>query len=164
MSLITTKPTIYLVNLTMKDYLRQKSKYLPLIAKWVTEHGGLPRDIIPFSIEFEEKIFKMRGEPEALAKFLEESKVKSRLEKIVTEGLSPLHFLSPAHSYCHSTTCHLNPKTRKESKAETLMYLFPNRVHQARLAILLHRGREGDPLLDHPPRMPRTPSRRRHPR
>lgn len=89
MSLITTKPTIYLVNLTMKDYLRQKSKYLPLIAKWVTTHGGLPRDIIPFSVEFEEKVYKMKkeGEEEELKKFLEESKVKSRLEKIVTEGL-----------------------------------------------------------------------------
>lgn len=72
----------------MKDYLRQKSKYLPLIAKWVTTHGGLPRDIIPFSVEFEEKVFKMKNDPEALAAFLAESKVKSRLEKIVTEGAS----------------------------------------------------------------------------
>lgn len=78
----------------MKDYLRQKSKYLPLIAKWVTTHGGLPRDIIPFSVEFEEKVFKMKDDKEALAKFLEESKVKSRLEKIVTEGASPLSPLS----------------------------------------------------------------------
>lgn len=89
MSLITTKPTIYLVNLTMKDYLRQKSKYLPLIAKWVTSHGGLPRDIIPFSVEFEEKVYKFKkeGDEAGLKAFLEESKVKSRLEKIVTEGM-----------------------------------------------------------------------------
>ena len=88
MSLITTKPTLYLVNLTMKDYLRQKSKYLPLIAKWVTTHGGLPRDIIPFSVEFEEKVYGMKknGDKEGLAGFLAESKVKSRLEKIVAEG------------------------------------------------------------------------------
>ena len=88
MSLITTKPTLYLVNLTMKDYLRQKSKYLPLIAKWVTTHGGLPRDIIPFSVEFEEKVYGMKknDDKEELARFLEESKVKSRLEKIVAEG------------------------------------------------------------------------------
>ena len=86
MQLITTKPTIYLVNLTMKDYLRQKSKYLPPIAKWVTEHGGLPRDIIPFSIEFEEKLSSLREDPANLEEFLKESKVKSRLEKIITEG------------------------------------------------------------------------------
>jgi obg-like ATPase 1 len=88
MQLITTKPTIYLVNLTMKDYLRQKSKYLPLIAKWVTSHGGLPRDIIPFSIEYEEKLYSLREDTEKLEGFLLESKVKSRLEKIVTEGIS----------------------------------------------------------------------------
>jgi len=86
MQLITTKPVIYLVNLTMKDYLRQKSKYLPLIAKWVTEHGGLPRDIIPFSVEFEEKIHSFKDDPSALEAFLKENKVKSRLEKIITEG------------------------------------------------------------------------------
>ncbi|TVY84957.1 Obg-like ATPase [Lachnellula suecica] len=90
MQLITTKPVIYLVNLTMKDYLRQKSKYLPLIAKWVTEHGGLPRDIIPFSVEFEEKVYSFKGDPSGLATFLKESKVKSRLEKIITEGFTKL--------------------------------------------------------------------------
>lgn len=88
--LITTKPTIYLVNLTMKDYLRQKSKYLPLIAKWVTEHGGVPRDIVPFSIEFEEKLYSMKDDPAAQAEFLKESKVKSKLDKIITEGFTKL--------------------------------------------------------------------------
>jgi obg-like ATPase 1 len=70
----------------MKDYLRQKSKYLPPIATWVTTHGGLPRDIIPFSIEFEEKVYSLRSDPATLSTFLAESKVKSRLEKIITEG------------------------------------------------------------------------------
>ncbi|PMD61554.1 uncharacterized protein K444DRAFT_652245 [Hyaloscypha bicolor E] len=69
MSLITTKPTIYLVNLTMKDYLRQKSKYLPSIAAW-----------------FEEKAYSLRNDPDALKTFLGEGKVKSRLKKIITEG------------------------------------------------------------------------------
>lgn len=88
--LITTKPVIYLVNLTMKDYLRQKSKYLPQIAKWVTEHGGTPRDIIPFSIEFEEKLDKLSEDPAKKAEFLEECKVKSKLDKIITEGFDKL--------------------------------------------------------------------------
>lgn len=88
--LITTKPVIYLVNLTMKDYLRQKSKYLPQIAKWVTEHGGTPKDIIPFSIEFEEKLDKLSEDPAKQAEFLEECKVKSKLDKIVTEGFDKL--------------------------------------------------------------------------
>ncbi|KAH8793339.1 P-loop containing nucleoside triphosphate hydrolase protein [Hyaloscypha finlandica] len=90
MSLITTKPIIYLVNLTMKDYLRQKSKYLPPIAAWVTSHGGVPRDVIPFSIEFEEKAYSLRNDHDALKTFLGEGKVKSRLEKIITEGFTKL--------------------------------------------------------------------------
>ncbi|POS73697.1 GTP-binding protein YchF [Diaporthe helianthi] len=88
--LITTKPVIYLVNLTMKDYLRQKSKYLPQIAKWVTEHGGTPKDIIPFSVEFEEKLDKLSEDPAKQAEFLQECKVKSKLDKIVTEGFDKL--------------------------------------------------------------------------
>ncbi|TVY37956.1 Obg-like ATPase [Lachnellula occidentalis] len=90
MSLITTKPVIYLVNLTMKDYIRQKSKYLPHIAKWVTEHGGLPRDVIPFSVEFEEKIHSFKDDPAGLEAFMKDIKVKSRLEKIITEGFTKL--------------------------------------------------------------------------
>jgi ribosome-binding ATPase YchF (GTP1/OBG family) len=68
--LITTKPVIYLVNLSMKDYIRQKNKYLPLIAKWVKEHGGQGTDVIPFSVEFEEKVWSLREDPEQLETFI----------------------------------------------------------------------------------------------
>ncbi|KAF2812262.1 uncharacterized protein BDZ99DRAFT_263678 [Mytilinidion resinicola] len=88
--LITTKPVLYLVNLSMKDYLRQKNKYLPSIAKWVTEHGGQPADVIPFSVEYEQKVWNLREDPEALAAFHAENKVKSRISKIVTQGFTRL--------------------------------------------------------------------------
>jgi obg-like ATPase 1 len=74
----------------MKDYLRQKNKYLPSIAKWVSEHGGQPTDIIPFSVEFEEKVWSMRDDPEQLAEFYKDVKVMSRIPKIVTEGFTKL--------------------------------------------------------------------------
>lgn len=74
----------------MKDYLRQKNKYLPSIMKWVTEHGGAPTDVIPFSVEFEEKVWSLRDEPEQLAEFYKDSKFKSRVSKIVTEGFTKL--------------------------------------------------------------------------
>jgi obg-like ATPase 1 len=74
----------------MKDYLRQKNKYLPSIAKWVAEHGGQPSDIIPFSVEFEEKVWSLRDDPEQLAEFYKDIKVKSRISKIVTEGFTKL--------------------------------------------------------------------------
>lgn len=88
MQLITTKPVIYLVNLSMKDYMRQKNKYLPLIAKWVKEHGGQGSgDVIPFSVEFEEKVWSLREDKDAQEAFLAEAKVPSRIPKIVTAGL-----------------------------------------------------------------------------
>jgi obg-like ATPase 1 len=49
---------------------------------------GPPRDIVPLSIEFEEKVYSLRNDPDALKAFFGESKVKSRLEKIITEGIS----------------------------------------------------------------------------
>jgi obg-like ATPase 1 len=83
----------------MGDYLRQKSKYLSPIAAWVTTHGGLPRDIITFSIEFEETLYSLRSDPAALSSFLGESKVKIKLTKIITEGMSSISSLYPSYSY-----------------------------------------------------------------
>ena len=88
--LITTKPVIYLINLTMKDYIRQKCKYLPKIAEWVKAHGGQGSDIIPFSVEFEEKLWSLKDDKPALDAFMADIKVQSRLGKITTEGMSPI--------------------------------------------------------------------------
>ncbi|KIM92568.1 hypothetical protein OIDMADRAFT_86493, partial [Oidiodendron maius Zn] len=88
--LITTKPVIYLINLTMKDYLRQKIKYLSKIAEWVMAHGGQCTDIIPFSVGFEEKLWSLRDNKPARDAFMAEIKVQSRLGKITTEGFTKL--------------------------------------------------------------------------
>jgi ribosome-binding ATPase YchF (GTP1/OBG family) len=65
-------------------------EHLPAIAKWVTEHGGQPGDVIPFSVEYEQKVWGMREDPDAQAAFLKESKVPSRIGKIVTSGFARL--------------------------------------------------------------------------
>jgi obg-like ATPase 1 len=79
--LLTAKPVVYLVNLSEKDYLRQKNKHLPKIAEWVKEHAtGDP--IIPLSICFEERLTRFDTEAEAE----EECKklgTKSALPKII---------------------------------------------------------------------------------
>ncbi|RAO65448.1 uncharacterized protein BHQ10_001460 [Talaromyces amestolkiae] len=79
--LLTAKPVVYLVNLSEKDYLRQKNKHLPKIAEWVKEHAtGDP--IIPLSICFEERLTRFETEAEAD----EECKklgTKSALPKII---------------------------------------------------------------------------------
>ena len=54
-ALITTKPIVYLVNLSKKNFLRKASKWLPKIADWVKEHGG--GTVIPFSVEYEQELF-----------------------------------------------------------------------------------------------------------
>ena len=73
---------MYLVNLSEKDYIRQKNKHLPKIAEWVKEHAtGDP--IIPISVSLEDRLTRFETEAEAE----EECKklgTKSALPKIVT--------------------------------------------------------------------------------
>ena len=67
--LITTKPIIYLVNLTKKDFIRKKNKWLVKIHTWIKEHGG--GMMIPFSVEFEEELWGLREDEEAQRAFLD---------------------------------------------------------------------------------------------
>nr|ANM86488.1 GTP-binding protein [Cladonia uncialis subsp. uncialis]AUW31343.1 GTP-binding protein [Cladonia uncialis subsp. uncialis] len=80
--LLTAKPVVYLVNLSEKDYIRQKNKHLPKIAEWVKTHA--PGDpILPLSVAFEERLTQFETEAEAL----EECKklgTKSALPKVIT--------------------------------------------------------------------------------
>lgn len=73
---------MYLVNLSEKDYIRQKNKHLPKVAEWIkTNATGDP--IIPISICFEERLTRFETDAEAD----EECKklgVKSALPKVVT--------------------------------------------------------------------------------
>ncbi len=62
--LLTAKPVVYLVNLSEKDYIRQKNKHLPKIAEWCKEHSaGDP--IIPLSVSFEERLTTFGDDKEA---------------------------------------------------------------------------------------------------
>jgi hypothetical protein len=57
-NLLTSKPVIYLVNMSATDYIRKKNKWLPKIHGWIQEHGG--GVMIPFSVEFESKLWDLR--------------------------------------------------------------------------------------------------------
>jgi obg-like ATPase 1 len=79
--LLSAKPVVFLVNLSEKDYIRQKNKHLPKIAAWVKENAtGDP--IIPVSVSLEERLGAM--EDAEAAKELENIGTKSALPKIVT--------------------------------------------------------------------------------
>jgi len=60
--MITTKPQIYVVNLSQKNFIRKGSKWLPKINQWVKEHGG--GQIIPVSCEFEVALFDLKDNKE----------------------------------------------------------------------------------------------------
>ncbi|TPX55643.1 threonine---tRNA ligase [Powellomyces hirtus] len=83
MAFITTKPVIYLVNLTAADYIRRKNKWLGKIAAWVAAHGG--GQIIPFSIEHEQAIWDAKKSGTA------PPEGASVLPKIITTGYSSLN-------------------------------------------------------------------------
>lgn len=79
--LLSAKPVVYLVNLSEKDYIRQKNKHLPKIAEWIKEHAaGDP--IIPLSISFEERLTRFETDAEAEEECKKLS-TKSALPKII---------------------------------------------------------------------------------
>ncbi|XP_076265804.1 obg-like ATPase 1 [Rhynchophorus ferrugineus] len=86
---LTSKPCIYLVNLSEKDYIKKKNKWLIKIKEWVDKNdpGSL---IIPFSGAFEQKLVEEYEDPEARSKFLEEHKTTSALDKIIVQGYKAL--------------------------------------------------------------------------
>lgn len=61
MFLLTAKPSIYLINLSERDYIRKKNKHLLKIKEWVDKYS--PGDlIIPFSVCLEERLSHMSEE------------------------------------------------------------------------------------------------------
>lgn len=76
-----------MVNLSEKDYVRKKNKWLPKIKQWIdTNNSGDP--LIPFSVSFEERLASLGAED----KKAEEEKVgaSSALPKITHAGYACL--------------------------------------------------------------------------
>ena len=87
--LLTSKPVIYLVNLTEKDYARKKNKWLAKIHAWVMEHGGWT--IIPFSGAFE---CELQDVPEdEKAQFQKDKEMTTILPKIIKTAFSTIHLI-----------------------------------------------------------------------
>mmetsp|Transcript_28812 Transcript_28812/g.42533 ORF Transcript_28812/g.42533 Transcript_28812/m.42533 type:complete len:429 (+) Transcript_28812:112-1398(+) len=100
--LITTKPQVYIVNMTQKNFVRKGSKWLPKIGEWVKAHGG--GQIIPMSCEFEQNFTDLKDDKAAQKAFLEElseeakklglkgpqADVKSVIPRIIRSGRAAL--------------------------------------------------------------------------
>ncbi|KAJ3734196.1 P-loop containing nucleoside triphosphate hydrolase protein [Lentinula guzmanii] len=90
LQLLTAKPVTYLVNLSEKDYIRKKNKWLPKIKAWIdTNNPGDP--LIPFSVALEERLATMSDEE----KIEEQKKVgaQSALPKITHAGYASLELI-----------------------------------------------------------------------
>uniref|UniRef100_A0AAQ5ZRA0 Obg-like ATPase 1 n=1 Tax=Amphiprion ocellaris TaxID=80972 RepID=A0AAQ5ZRA0_AMPOC len=84
---LTSKPMIYLVNLSEKDYIRRKNKWLVKIKEWVDSHdpGAL---VIPFSGGLESQL--QDSSEEEKQKYCTEHKTQSALSKIIKAGYAAL--------------------------------------------------------------------------
>jgi obg-like ATPase 1 len=73
---------VYLVNLSEKDYIRKKNKYLPPLFEWIKKHSeGSP--ILPISACFEERLALM-GDDAAAAEECKKLGTQSGLPKVIT--------------------------------------------------------------------------------
>ncbi|KAF2461084.1 GTP-binding protein-like protein YchF [Lineolata rhizophorae] len=89
--LLTSKPVVYLVNLSERDYIRQKNKHLPKIAEWIKENAtGDP--VIPISVQMEERLAVM---PDTEAEEeLKKLGTKSSLPKVILTMRKALGLIS----------------------------------------------------------------------
>merc|ERR1712032_1034863 len=78
---ITAKSMIYLVNLSEKDFLRKKNKWLPKIKEYIDKNDP-GATVIPFSGTFEQKLMDFETD--------DETKCTSILDKIVVQGYKAL--------------------------------------------------------------------------
>jgi len=90
MRLLTSKPALYLVNLSEEDYIRKKNKWLAKIKGWVDAHGGGP--IIPVSVAFEQALVE-KDSDEARDAYEAEKGATSSIPKIAKQGYQHLQLI-----------------------------------------------------------------------
>lgn len=91
--LFTTKPVVYLVNISKTDFESKKNKWLAKIKQYIDEN--CPGKMIPFSVEFEQEILKT------------EKKDQSMVKKIIDSGneaLTLIHFFTTGKDEVKSWT------------------------------------------------------------
>lgn len=79
---------IYLVNLSDKDFIRKKNKWLIKIKEWVDKNDP-GAAIIPFSGAYEHKLVDIEDENER-QRYIEDNKCPSVLDKIILAGYKAL--------------------------------------------------------------------------
>ena len=89
--LLTAKPIIYLLNMSIDEYKKKHNKHLKKIVDWVNGHGGGP--IIPYSASYEEQVVAAEDKQ----KFCKDEGAPSAINKIIKAGyhsLGLIHFFT----------------------------------------------------------------------
>lgn len=86
---LTTKPVVYLLNMTEKEYIKKKNKWLVKIKQWVDENdkGAV---CIPYSAQYEATLQGLGSDEEREA-MIKETGAPSQMDKIITQGYKALH-------------------------------------------------------------------------
>jgi len=100
LQLLTAKPVIYLVNMSEKDYINKKNKWLVKIKQWVDEHTKeAPEVIIPICVSMEAKLVDLATNqgPKAAEDYLKEIGSTSIIPKVIKTGyhaINLVHFFT----------------------------------------------------------------------
>jgi len=93
LSLLTAKPTVYLLNMTENDYIKKGNKWLGKIKVWVDANGGEP--MVPFCGALESKFITLSEDD--IKKYCETNKLTTSIPKIIRTGyhtLQLIHFFT----------------------------------------------------------------------
>lgn len=86
--LLTSKPVVYLLNMSEPEYIKKKNKWLGKIKQWVDEND-VGASIIPFSAAFELKLQEMETD-EARKTYQTEVGATSNMDKVIVTGYKAL--------------------------------------------------------------------------
>jgi len=95
---LTSKPTVFLVNIGAAEYVKKQNKWLPKIAAYLKEHKAGP--MVPYSADYEQQVVDGSGTTEDRAAQAEHAKTmgaEQMIDKIIKIGykrLQLIHFFT----------------------------------------------------------------------
>lgn len=92
LNLLSAKPQVYLINISSKNYLTLKNKWLKDIKMWQKKNAPMDK-LIPYSVKFEEELAAMPDDA-SRQKFLKENKTQSMMDRIILAGFKALRCIN----------------------------------------------------------------------
>ena len=90
--LLSAKPVVYVVNMSRKDYRRQKNKYLKTIIEWVHQRTDGRGKIIPVCAEYEHEL-RIMEDPAAVQQIVEAEGMPQGIGKVIQAGFQALQLI-----------------------------------------------------------------------